>query len=255
MMSTSCHQSVAIDLLMVFAMTFQIYLAHQTPSTSLLNCLQANGLQYRLFDSALDLWNAVQRNAPPELILAHMLLPDRTGLWLCQQLKSHPSLHRTPVVLMGQSHDAHNRIMSMECGAEDHVSANIAPEELVLRIQRILLRTQLSIRPTKWLHIGPFQIFEDSQQLYCGETEIFLTPKEYQLFMVLCQANGALLSRRHLLKTVWEEKLDLQSRILDTYIKRLRKKLGTHGSLIETIHGKGYRLTHPSTPLPNLTQA
>ena len=105
-----------------------------------------------------------------------MLLPDRTGLWLCQKLKSHPNLNRVPVVLMGQSHDAHNRIMSMECGAEDHVAANIDPRACPSN-PKDLLRTQLSIRPKRWIHAGPFQIFEDSQQVYCEQAEIFLPPK------------------------------------------------------------------------------
>ena len=116
-------------------MSFQVYL-HIKPSEGLIHCLETNGFHCTSFGTAQDLWNSVQRNAPPELILSQMLLPDRSGLWLCQQLKSHPNHNRIPVVLIGQNQDEHTRIMSMESGAEDHVAHSIAPMELVLRLKR-----------------------------------------------------------------------------------------------------------------------
>ena len=241
-LSSVRHQSVAKDLLSVPIMSFQVYFAHQSPSEDLIHCLETNGFQCTSFGTAQDLWNSVQRNAPPELILSQILLPDRSGLWLCQQLKSHPNHNRIPVVLMGQNQDEHTRIMSMESGAEDHVPFSIAPMELALRLKRILQHTQLSIRPKKWLSVPPFQIVEESQQVYDQTGEIILTQTEYQLLFALCRKQGQLIPRRTLLNHLWGTKIKIQPRILDTYIKRLRQKLGENGHLIETVHGKGYCL-------------
>lgn len=224
------------------SMSFQTYIVQSQVPTALQEELAALTIRSRHFNRAEALWDHLQRSPPPEIIVAHVVLPDHTGMWLCQKIKDNEKLKRIPFIMIASGQDEMERIMGMEYGADDHVSSDVSPVELALRIQRMLMRTQLSVKPANWLETPPFRIYPLSQKVYCNGIEIELTTKEYALLTSLCSAKGKSVSRRRLYTTIWGEESDFQSRVLDTYVKRLRKKLGDFADTVQTVHGDGYKL-------------
>ncbi len=142
--------------------------------------------------------------------------------------------------------DEVDRVVGFELGADDYVTKPFSMRELVLRLGAVLRRVggAASSQPPPD-RIGPIQIDVDAHRCSIGGVEVELTPIEFRLLVTLTARLDRVQSRERLLADVWGMGSDVETRTLDTHVKRLREKLGPARDLLETVRGVGYRFVDP----------
>jgi two-component system phosphate regulon response regulator PhoB len=118
--------------------------------------------------------------------------------------------------------------------------------ELILRVKAVLRRARQSGAESPRAELGPVRLDADAHRCYIDGQEIDLTPLEFKLLATLMSRAGRVQSRERLLSDVWEMSSELETRTVDTHVKRLREKLGSARDLLETVRGVGYRLIDPA---------
>ncbi len=187
------------------------------------------------------------RRRAPDMVLLDLMLPDVPGTEVCRQLKSDPRTRQVPVVMLTAKGDELDRVVGFELGADDYVTKPFSVRELVLRMKAVLRRAgpgRVSERPPE--SVGPIRIDVDAHRAYADGVEIQLTPLEFRLLTTFMARAGRVQSREQLLEDVWEMSSEVETRTVDTHVKRLREKLGSGRDLLETVRGIGYRLMDPS---------
>ena len=179
----------------------------------------------------------------PHLVLLDIMLPGMDGLDVCRRLKQTPSLSTVPVIMLTARGDEVDRVVGLELGAEDYILKPFSLRELILRIKNALRRTSFEAAPVNeiWRHEGLVVNFPGHEMEVDG-VKRQLTATEQRLLKELVQARGRVLSRDHLLDTVWSTDFEGVSRTVDTHMRRLRAKLDVYDKHIETVRGVGYRL-------------
>jgi len=192
-------------------------------------------------DSGLE---AVRREAP-DLILLDLMLPGMDGLELTRLLKRDGATARVPIVMLTARGEEVDRIVGLELGADDYISKPFSPREVVLRVKAVLRRKNQEPAPSDRepdLAVGGIQLDIAGHQLRIRGEEIPLTATEFRLLRLLMERAGRVQTRGQLLTDVWGYAEDIDSRTVDTHIRRLRRKLGPEADRIETVIGVGYRL-------------
>jgi two-component system phosphate regulon response regulator PhoB len=189
-------------------------------------------------DAGLD---AVRRDNP-DLILLDLMLPGIDGLELTRMLKRDPLTSRLPIVMLTARGDVVDRIVGLELGADDYISKPFSPREVVLRVKAVLRRFQQEESAAEVIELGGIQLDISGHQLRVRGKEMPLTATEFRLLRLLLERSGRVQTRGQLLSDVWGYAEDIDSRTVDTHIRRLRRKLGPEAERIETVIGVGYRL-------------
>jgi two-component system phosphate regulon response regulator PhoB len=198
---------------------------------------------YERGDAALD----GLRGKPPDLILLDLMLPGLDGLELARILKRDERTAHIPILVLTAKSEEVDRIVGLELGADDYITKPFSPREVVLRCKAVLRRarpveTAAAAEPMVWLEAGDLRLDVEGHRVFVGDEEIALTPIEFRLLHFLLERKGRAQSRAQLLSDIWGYSEDVDSRTVDTHIRRLRKKLGAEGGRVETVTGIGYRL-------------
>ena len=175
----------------------------------------------------------------PDLILLDLMLPGRDGYSVFRELRRDTRTVNTPVIMLTARAQTEDRIQGLEAGADDYLTKPFSPKELMLRVQAILKRSEATPGPVDFSY-GPFRFDKNSLKFYLDNEPADLTATEFKLLLFLCERSGKPQDRNDLLRMVWGYSDSAHSRTLDTHMKRLRQKLGSHGSLVETVRGVGY---------------
>jgi DNA-binding response OmpR family regulator len=181
------------------------------------------------------------RSEVPALIVLDLMLPRMSGLELCKILKSDSATRHIPIVMLTAKAEEVDRILGLEFGADDYVTKPFSPREMVLRIQAILRRGQ-SDGADENLTRGSISIDAARHRVMVSGKPIMLTAVEFKLLTMLMRRPGRVQARDRLLNEVWGYETAIDTRTVDTHVRRLREKLGKAASAIETIRGFGYRL-------------
>ena len=196
-------------------------------------------------DSGLE---AIRRESP-DLVLLDLMLPGMDGLELTRLLKRDTGTARVPIVMLTARGEEVDRIVGLELGADDYISKPFSPREVVLRVKAVLRRHQPEPEAASGaksepdlLQVGGIELDVAGHQLRIAGAEIPLTATEFRLLRLLMERAGRVQTRGQLLTDVWGYAEDIDSRTVDTHIRRLRKKLGPEAERIETVIGVGYRL-------------
>lgn len=203
--------------------------------------LQAAGYEVRTAGGGEQGLDAMARWRP-DLVLLDIMLPELDGLEVCRRLKQAPALRSVPVIMLTARSEEVDRVVGLELGAEDYVVKPFSPRELLLRIKNALRRAgaeAVNVDDT-WRFEGLVLNFAAHELEVDGEKRQ-LTATEHRLLKELVQARGRVLSRDHLLDTVWNTDFEGASRTVDTHMRRLRAKLDSYADCIETVRGVGYR--------------
>jgi two-component system phosphate regulon response regulator PhoB len=185
---------------------------------------------------------AVRREAP-DLILLDLMLPGIDGLELTRMLKRDTATSRLPIVMLTARGEEVDRIVGLELGADDYISKPFSPREVVLRVKAVLRRLQHEeSNDNDRLEVGGIHLDISGHQLRVRGKEMPLTATEFRLLRLLMERGGRVQTRGQLLSDVWGYAEDIDSRTVDTHIRRLRRKLGSEADRIETVIGVGYRL-------------
>lgn len=183
------------------------------------------------------------REFEPDLMILDIMMPELNGLQLCRIARADPVMKDIPIIFLTAKGEAEDRVTGLETGAEDYVSKPFNSKELLLRIGNVLNRSVKldDSAGQKRIEIGGVLIDEDLHQLQVDGEEVILTATEFRLLKLLMERKGRVQSREHLLVNVWHYDTDIETRTVDTHVRRVREKLGSYAHLIETIRGVGYR--------------
>ncbi|HEX9574069.1 MAG TPA: response regulator transcription factor [Myxococcales bacterium] len=185
------------------------------------------------------------RQRVPDLVVLDLMLPDIPGNEVCRQLKASPRTRHVPVLMLTARTDEVDRVVGFEVGADDFVTKPFSVRELVLRIRAILRRGGGAEADQAREQVGPIRVDPAAHRAYVDGEEIALTALEFKLLTTFMSRLGRVQTREALLQDVWGVSSDLQTRTVDTHVKRLREKLGAGRDLIETVRGIGYRMVEP----------
>jgi DNA-binding response OmpR family regulator len=182
------------------------------------------------------------REESPALIILDLMLPKMPGLEICKVLKSDAATREIPVLMLTAKAEEIDRIVGLEFGADDYVTKPFSPRELVLRVNAILHRGKGEVVEEKKLTIGLITVDPARHQVDVGGKPVRLTSVEFKLLSMLMRRQGRVQERDRLLNEVWGYESVIDTRTVDTHVRRLRKKLGKAADAIETIRGLGYRM-------------
>lgn len=178
----------------------------------------------------------------PDLVVLDLMLPRMDGMSVFKDMRNRQETSDIPVLMLTAKAQLQDRIAGLEMGAEDYLVKPFSPKELMLRIKTILRRVSASADMDSNFVCGPFTFQKDSLRFSANGEHIDLTSTEFKLMLFLCAREGVAQERHVLLKEVWGYHDDVNSRTLDTHMKRLRQKLGQYSAHLETVRGVGYRI-------------
>ena len=181
------------------------------------------------------------RVAAPDLILLDVMLPEVDGLEVCKILRRDPATSAIPIIMLTAKAAEIDRVLGLELGADDYVTKPFSPRELVLRIKGMLRRGQPNETKADQIRLGELHIDIPRHLVLVQGKAIELTATEFKLLTVLAQRRGRVQSRDQLLQDVWEYDNMIDTRTVDTHMRRLREKLGRAAKYLDTVRGVGYR--------------
>jgi two-component system phosphate regulon response regulator PhoB len=180
---------------------------------------------------------------PPDLVLLDLMLPDVPGTTICRTLKSDARTANVPVLILTARNEEIDRVVGFELGADDYVGKPFSVRELMLRVASLLRRSSPSESKERVTPIafGVLRIDPAAHRVWIRRREIDLTALEFKLLMTLYERRDRVQSREALLRDVWGLESDLETRTIDTHVKRLREKLDEASEYVQTVRGVGYR--------------
>jgi DNA-binding response OmpR family regulator len=181
------------------------------------------------------------RAALPSLIVLDLMLPEVDGLEVCKMLRRDPSTAAVPIIMLTAKAAEIDRILGLELGADDYLTKPFSPRELVLRVKKLLQRDRATGEDQETLAFGDLVIDVPRHVVSWRGKSIDLTATEFKLLTVLAQRRGRVQSREQLLRDVWEYNSLVDTRTVDTHMRRLREKLGPAAKHLDTVRGVGYR--------------
>ena len=188
----------------------------------------------------------------PALIVLDVMLPKKDGIEVCKTIRSDKNL--VPILMLTAKDDEFDRVLGLELGADDYMTKPFSPREVVARVKAILRRSQFVNEIEKedvddeYIIIGSIRIRPEFFEVYKEDELLELTPKEFELLLYLIERQGRVITREHMLNSVWNYEFAGDSRIVDVHISHLRDKLEENPKqpkLIKTVRGLGYKLERP----------
>ncbi|HUK65338.1 MAG TPA: response regulator [Anaeromyxobacteraceae bacterium] len=207
--------------------------------------LRQAGFETLLAASGLEALQHLRRRVP-DLVLLDLMLPDVAGTEVCRMLKSDPRTKHVPVIMLTAKGEEVDKVVGFELGADDYVTKPFSVRELVLRVRAVLRRAGPAGVERAPDAVGPIRVDVEAHRAYVQDEEVVLTPLEFRLLVTFMERVGRVQSREQLLSDVWEMSSEIETRTVDTHVKRLREKLGGARELLETVRGIGYRLVEPA---------
>lgn len=182
----------------------------------------------------------VIRSSRPNAVVLDLMLPKMDGLTVCREVRSDEETRRIPIIMLTARSQPHDKIKGLEDGADDYLTKPFSTKELALRIAAVLRRSSLPGRDDI-LEFENFRLDRQTCQLELNGKRIELTMTEFKLLAMLLTKRGRILQRDVLLHEIWGYRNSIDTRTVDTHMRRLRSKLGEEACHIETVRGEGYR--------------
>ena len=183
---------------------------------------------------------ALARASGPDIVLFDLHLPDMNGIELCQTLRA-PGMKHPSLFVLTSAREESDRIAAFEAGADDYVTKPHSMREVVLRVRALSRRRSASTSTTELITRGALTIDRAARRVDVAGSSIELTRREFDLLLRLAESAGRVQTRDILVTDLWGDIAD-SGRVVDTTVKRLRKKLGHLGPTIRTVRGVGYKL-------------
>ncbi len=171
-----------------------------------------------------------------DVILLDVMLPGQNGFEVCRRLRD--SEVWSPTLMLTALDEIDDRVRGLDSGADDYLSKPFSFQELLARM-RALIRRGAPPRPTL-LTVGELRLDPAARQVWFGDDELTLTPREFAMLELFMRHPGEVLTRFELLEHVWDGGYENRSNVIDVYVGYLRDKLDR--TAIETVRGVGYRL-------------
>lgn len=208
-------------------------------------------LQYNLEKEGFKVSSSVNGEAAletikekiPDLILLDWMLPDLSGIKICQYLKQDKTVKDIPIIMLTAKGEEEDKVKGLNTGAEDYITKPFSFPELLARIKSILRRVKPSTVSDEASYLD-LKIDRIAIKVYRKDKEINLGPKEYKLLNFMIKQPKRVYSRDQLLEQVWGDDINVESRTVDVHITRLRQAINIEGCkpLIRTVRSAGYSL-------------
>jgi DNA-binding response OmpR family regulator len=184
----------------------------------------------------------------PALIILDLNLPDGDGVELCRRIRKNSDV---PILMLTARDEDVDKIIGLEVGADDYMTKPFNPRELVARVKSVLRRAAPDRRraDSAELRHGDLVINAGRREVFVGDEEIRLAPKEFDLLWELLDHRGIVLTRDQLLERVWGYTFAGDTRTVDVHVRQIRRKLGD-ASPIVTVWGVGYKVASERSPAP-----
>ena len=202
--------------------------------------LNSTGLEAYGFEDGQIFWDTLQEKQP-DLILLDVMLPGIDGIELLTRMKGTERFREIPVIMATAKGTEFDKVQSLDLGADDYLVKPFGMMEMVSRVKAVLRRCKPREDPNL-LKLGELVLNRSEHKVTISDERIALTYKEYELLKLFMSNPGVAFSREKLLQKVWNTDYVAESRTVDMHIRTLRQKLGSYGSVIETIRNVGYRL-------------
>ena len=204
--------------------------------------LQSTGFQARGFEDGSAFWKALRDEAEkPQLVVLDVMLPGIDGVELLRRMRNEPELERIPVVMATAKGTEYDKIQGLDLGADYYLTKPFGVMELVSCVKAVLRRCQ-SQRAEHQLTAGDIKMDLDEHTAAVGGQRIALTYKEFELLRLFLSHPGMAFTRDQLFNEIWGMDYCGETRTVDMHIRTLRQKLGSCGSMIQTVRNVGYRL-------------
>lgn len=202
--------------------------------------LKSSGYPARGIGSGKELYQSLEEGIP-ELILLDIMLPGDDGMKILEKLKSSERTKSIPVILVTAKGAEYDKVMGLNCGADDYITKPFGMMEFLARVKAVLRRSGRD-QSFDMLENGELKLLEKQHQVIAAGREVTLTFKEFELLKYLMENQGIVLSRDRILSHIWGYDFDGETRTVDVHIRTLRQKLGVCGERIETVRGVGYKM-------------
>jgi DNA-binding response OmpR family regulator len=190
-------------------------------------------------ERALEFLNTHQAS----LVMLDIMLPGMDGLEVCRAIRQKENTRHMPIIMLTAKGTETDRVVGLELGADDYIVKPFSPRELVLRVKAILKRGMIAQQERDLLSIGEITLDKLKHKVTVKGRQIVFTQMEFKLLATLMERRGRLQTRERLLSDVWGIDSMVDTRTIDTHVKRLREKLGKAGGVIETVRGLGYKMS------------
>lgn len=181
------------------------------------------------------------RSTNPDLVILDLMLPEIDGLQVCKLLQNDPATKRIPILMLTAKAADVDRILGLELGARDYVTKPFSPRELLLRVRNIVTPDDPDEDNPQTYTFGELHIDLPRHRVTVQRRPVELTATEFRLLTLLAERRGRVQSREQLLQDVWHYDSIIDTRTVDTHMRRLREKLGKAARFLDTVRGVGYR--------------
>ncbi|MBQ4471719.1 MAG: response regulator [Alphaproteobacteria bacterium] len=176
----------------------------------------------------------------PDLILMDWMLPNVSGVDLCREIRRHPDVKHTPIIILTARSEEADKVRGLSYGADDYMTKPFSVPELIARVQALLRRVVVPTK-SKVLKVGTLALDYDKKLVLKEGEAMHMGPTEFRLLAILMEQPGHVFSREELLKLVWGDSVFVEPRTVDVHIRRLRRNLRDDDSeLIRTVRSSGY---------------
>lgn len=203
-------------------------------------------ISYNLSKEGYELYTAKDGNEAiekakqvnPDLIILDIMMPYKTGVEVCEILRSQPAFQNTLIIFLTALSDEASQIKGLETGADDYVSKPISPKVLVSRVNAIFRRLNKE-DSGKAITVGDITIDPIRFVVSINGNDVILAKKEFELLHLLASRPGRVFLRNEILSQVWGADVIVGDRTIDVHIRKIRQKLGI--DCITTVKGVGYK--------------
>ncbi|ABO24561.1 response regulator transcription factor [Shewanella loihica] len=180
------------------------------------------------------------REYPYDAAIIDVGLPKLDGIALIARLREEGIDY--PILILTARDNWQDKVEGLDAGADDYLTKPFHPEELVARLKALIRRAAGKSSPV--IQNGPYSLNTSSHEIKFGDQDVSLSGSEYKLFEYFMLHIGEVKSKSILIEHIYDQDFDLDSNVIEVFIRRLRKKLDPNGQygLIETLRGQGYRL-------------
>ncbi|GAB0168009.1 response regulator transcription factor [Lysinibacillus sp. CTST325] len=173
-----------------------------------------------------------------DVLLLDVMLPGINGIEICRRIRTQS---KVPIILLTARDAVMDRVAGLDAGADDYIVKPFAIEELLARIRTILRRITPDEKNGESLHFSDIEIDVAAYEVIVQGKRLDLTKTEYDLLKLLIEHKNKVCTRELILTSVWGYDTDIETNVVDVYIRHLRNKLpGDMNAYIETVRGVGY---------------
>jgi DNA-binding response OmpR family regulator len=181
------------------------------------------------------------RKHAPDLVVLDVMMPGMDGFEVCRRLRSDPQTAGILVLMLTARAEEGDRVVGLELGADDYVTKPFGVKELLARVKALLRRSELPAGGEELIKAGPLVVDAARRSVTAAGKGVGLTATEFDLLRALAARRGKVLSREDLISALRGGDATIIDRTVDVHVASLRRKLGKHGPLVETVRGVGYR--------------